>query len=44
MEFLLITLFILILGALAVAANESGVDSRDGWDDPHRSSYPIGIS
>lgn len=43
MELLLIFLVIVILGAFAVTAIETGVDSRDGSDDPHRSSYPIGI-
>jgi hypothetical protein len=42
-EFLLIPLFILILAAFAVTANEVGVDSRDEFDDPRRSPYPTGI-
>jgi hypothetical protein len=44
MELLTIALFIVFLGALSVAANVLGVDSRDFSDDPHRSVYPIGIS
>jgi hypothetical protein len=44
MELLLISLFTLVLGAIAVTANELGVDSRDASDDPHRSTYPIGIN
>ena len=44
MELLAIAIFILLLGALAVTANEYGVDSRDGSDDPHRSSYPVGLA
>lgn len=44
MELLAFAIFTLILGALAVAANEYGVDSRDSSDDPHRSSYPVGIA
>lgn len=44
MELLVISLFIVLLGAFAVGANEIGVDSRDGSDDPRRPSYPVGIS
>jgi hypothetical protein len=40
----MISLFILILAGFAVTANELGVDSRDGSDDPHRPSYPVSIS
>jgi hypothetical protein len=43
MELLFVSLVILILGAFAVTASELGVDSRDASDDPHRSTYPIGI-
>jgi len=44
MELLLISLITLVLGAFAVTANELGVDSREGSDDPHRSPYPVGLS
>jgi hypothetical protein len=43
MEFLLISLAFVILGAFALTATELGIDSRDEFDDPHRSTYPIGI-
>jgi hypothetical protein len=43
-ELLVISLFIVLLGAFAAGAVEFGVDSRDGSDDPRRPSYPIGIS
>jgi hypothetical protein len=43
MELLLIFLAIVLLGTFAVTAIETGVDSREESDDPHRSSYPIGI-
>jgi hypothetical protein len=43
MELLLISIIMLVLGALAVTANELGVDSRDLSDDPHRPTYPVGI-
>jgi hypothetical protein len=43
MDFLVIALFVLVLGVLAVAANEFGVDSRDQFDDPRRSVYPVGL-
>jgi hypothetical protein len=40
----MIAAFALILAAIGVASTGFGVDSRDGSDDPHRSSYPVGIS
>jgi hypothetical protein len=39
----MIALFALALAALAVAATFFGVDSREGSDDPRRSTYPTGI-
>ncbi|MHB8892123.1 MAG: hypothetical protein ACYC65_08765 [Candidatus Limnocylindrales bacterium] len=44
MELLLISLILMVLGILAVTANELGVDSRDLSDDPHRPAYPVGIT
>ena len=44
MELLLITLGGVVLAILSVLANEVGVDSRDGFDDPHRPSYPVVMS
>jgi hypothetical protein len=44
MELLAISLFIILLGVLAVSAAELGVDSRDGSDDSHRPNYPVGIA
>lgn len=43
MELLFLAILALVLAAFAVIANEVGVDSRDGSDDPHRPSYPVGI-
>ncbi|MEW6223101.1 MAG: hypothetical protein AB1627_00580 [Chloroflexota bacterium] len=43
MELLLLAVTILLLGAFAVTASEFGVDSRDGFDDPHHPSNPVGI-
>jgi hypothetical protein len=42
MELLLIAIFMGLLAAFAVTANELGVDSRDGSDDPH-TNFPIGV-
>jgi uncharacterized protein (DUF1499 family) len=44
MELLLLALIAVILAAFAVTANELGVDSRDGSDDPHRPNYPVGLA
>lgn len=45
MELLLfLTIIVVALAAFAVLANEIGVDSRDGSDDPHRPNYPAGIA
>jgi hypothetical protein len=44
MELFIFTTIMLVLAALAVLANEVGVDSRDFSDDPHRSDYPVGIA
>ncbi len=44
MELLLIVLFMGLLAAFAITANELGVDSRDQSDDPHRPNYPVGIA
>ncbi len=44
MELLLIMLVMGLLGAFAITANELGVDSRDGSDDPHRPNYPVGLA
>jgi hypothetical protein len=44
MEILLFVLLMVLLAAFAVTSQEVGVDSRDGFDDPHRSDYPVGIA
>ncbi len=44
MEFLLIAIMLVILAAFAVTANELGVDSREGFDDPHRPNSPVGLA
>jgi hypothetical protein len=44
MELLMIVIAMFILGVLATAANELGVDSRDMSDDAHRSVYPVSIA
>ena len=44
MELILISLAMVVLGMLAVTANELGVDSRDMSDDPHRPDYPVTIT
>ncbi len=44
MELILVTVVMVILGMLAVTANELGVDSRDMSDDPHRPDYPVTIT
>ena len=44
MELFFIVMIMGLLAAFAVTANELGVDSRDGSDDPHRPNYPVGIS
>ena len=44
MELILISLVMVVLGMLAVTANELGVDSRDMSDDPHRPDYPVTIT
>jgi hypothetical protein len=35
--------FTMLVGALLVGIGMIGVDSRDLSDDPHRSSYPVGL-
>jgi len=42
-ELLLLSLIIVLLGALGVGAIELGVDSRDGSDDHRRPNYPVGL-
>jgi len=42
-ELLIISLILVLLGVLAVSANELGVDSRDGSDDHRRPNYPVGL-
>jgi nitrogen fixation-related uncharacterized protein len=32
------------LAVFAIAASKWGVDSRDGFADPHRPAYPVGIN
>lgn len=44
MELLTIAIIMLALAVFAILADELGVDSRDGSDDPHRPNYPVGIS
>lgn len=44
MDLLLIAVIILLLGVFAVTACEYGVDSRDGSDDPHGPTFPVGLS
>jgi hypothetical protein len=44
MELIAIAIITALLAAFAVSAAEYGVDSRDTSDDPHRPSYPVGIS
>jgi hypothetical protein len=44
MEILLFVLLMVLLAAFAVTSQEVGVDSRDGFDDPHRSDYPVGMA
>jgi hypothetical protein len=44
MELLVIAMIVFLLAVFAVSASEYGVDSRDASDDPHRPSYPVGIS
>ena len=41
---LFLAFFVVVFGALAVAASGFGVDSRELSDDPHRPSYPVGIA
>jgi hypothetical protein len=44
MVLIAIALAVVLLAAFAITAAEYGVDSRDASDDPHRPSYPVGIS
>ena len=43
MTLFVVLVTIVLLGAFAVMAAEYGVDSRDGADDPHGPSHPVGI-
>ncbi len=43
MLLILLSTFGLILAVLALFATELGVDSRDNFEDPRRSTYPVGI-
>lgn len=43
MDLLIVALIVLTIAALGAAALWIGVDSREGSDDPRRSSYPVGI-
>jgi len=42
MELLILALFMGLLAAFAITANELGVDSREFSDDPH-TNFPIGV-
>jgi hypothetical protein len=44
MDMGILLILMVVLAVFAVSAAELGVDSRDEVsDDPHRSSYPIGL-